>query len=101
MADEEYETNFTELLGAFGAHANIEQRRKAERLAAMEPDDGRRKKAGRDRQFNARITKESFALAQHLIEKLSARDGRKWSQADFLEAAIPALAKAEKLGGDA
>jgi hypothetical protein len=41
-----------------------------------------------------------FALAQRLIEKLGARDGRKWSQAHFLEAAIPALAKAEKLGDE-
>jgi len=100
MAEEEYNTDFDKLLGSFGAHANIEKRRKSERLAAMQPSDGRRKKIGRDRQFNVRITKESFALAQHLIEKLSARDGRKWSQADFLEAAITALAKAEKLGGN-
>jgi len=101
MADEEYDTNFNQLLGSFGAHANIQKRQKAERLAAMEPDDGRRKRAGRSRQFNARITDESFALAHLLIKRLSARDGRKWSQADFLEAAIPALAKAEKLGGGA
>ena len=79
MADEEYDTNFNQLLGSFGAHANIQKRQKAERLAAMEPDDDRRKKAGRSRQFNARITDKSFALAHLLIKRLSARDGRKWS----------------------
>jgi hypothetical protein len=100
VADEEYESNFDVLLGTFGGHANIEKRRKAERLAAMEPDDGRRKKLGRNRQFNTRITEESFALAQRLIERLTERDGRKWSQADLLEAAFAALARAEKLEGN-
>lgn len=102
MGEEDYDTNFSELLGAFGSHANIEKRQKAERLAAMKPDDGRRKRGvGRDHQFNVRVAKETVALAQQLIEMLSERDGRKWSQADFLEAAIAALVKAEKLGGGA
>jgi hypothetical protein len=101
VTEEEYETNYAQLLGAFGKHANLERRAKAERLAAMQPDDGRRKKAGRTKQFNARITQQSFAQAQRLIERLSERDGRKWSQADFVEAAIAALAKTERLEGDA
>jgi hypothetical protein len=40
-------------------------------------------------------------LFNSLLEKFSARDGRKWSQADLVEAAISALAKAERVKGGA
>src|ERR1700730_8214308 len=70
---------FGELLGAFGSHADPEKRAKAERLAAMKPGDGRRGRvAMRTVQFNVRISEEAMALAKSLIEKCSARDGRKW-----------------------
>lgn len=95
-------SDFAALLGSFGSHANIEKRAKAERLAAMKPGDGRRKRvAVRTNQFNTRISDEALTLAQSLIDALTVRDGRKWSQADLVEAALKALAKSEKLKGAA
>jgi hypothetical protein len=96
--------DFAELLGAFGTHANLEKRAKAERLAAMKPSDRRRKRvATRTNQFNTRVGDRTIELAQLLIEEFSRRDGKKWSQADRLERAIAALAEAEGIerGGQA
>jgi hypothetical protein len=91
---------FGELLGAFGTHANLEKRAKAERLASMKPGDGRRKRvATRTHQFNARVSDETLELAKALIEKFNARDGRKWSQADLITQLIADAAKREKVKG--
>jgi hypothetical protein len=98
MIDEEDGSNYQKLICGFRSHANIEKRQKAERLAAMKPNDGRRKRVKEPRaQFNVRIKEESVALAKLLIEKLSARDKRDWSQSDLVEAALAALA--EEIGG--
>jgi hypothetical protein len=95
-------SDFNALLGSFGSHANIKKRAKAERKAALKPTDGRRMRvAVRTNQFNARISDEALALAQKCIDAMSARDSRKWSQADLVEAAIAAFAKAEKIKGAA
>ena len=95
-------SDFAALLGGFGSHANLQKRAKAERLAALKPGDGRRKRVAiRTNQFNTRISDEALALSQNIIDALSARDGRKWSQADLVEAAIVALAKSEKIKGAA
>ncbi|MFA5949355.1 MAG: hypothetical protein WC807_03640 [Hyphomicrobium sp.] len=69
MADlSEDGSDFGALLGAFGSHANIEKRAKAERLAAMKPSDGRRKKGpARRNQFNVRVDDETLARAQALL----------------------------------
>ena len=89
-------SDFVALLGAFGTHGNLEKRAKAERLAAMKPGDGRRKRvATRTNQFNTRVGDRTIELAQRLIEEFSLRDGKKWSQADLVERAIAALAEAE------
>lgn len=103
MIDDEDGSNFDGLIGAFRSHANIEKRQKAERLAAMKPDDGRRKRGVKEprTQFNVRLNDKSLAQAKLLIAKLSARDKRDWSQSDLVEAALAALVKAEKIGGDA
>jgi hypothetical protein len=91
-------SDFAALIGAFGTHANLEKRAKAERLAAMKPSDGRRKRvATRTNQFNTRVDDTTIELAQRLIEKLSRRDGKKWSQADLVQRAIAALAEIEGL----
>jgi hypothetical protein len=91
-------SDFAQLLGAFGTHVNLEKRAKAERLAAMKPTDGRRKRtATRTNQFNTRVDDRTIELAQQLIEAFSRRGGKKWSQADLVEHAIAALAKAEGL----
>jgi len=83
-------SSFAALLGAFGSHADPARRAKAERLAAMRPDDGRRRRpVTRPRQLNVRISEEVFALLNELREK------RGWSQADLVEEAIKAFAKAE------
>jgi len=94
-------SQFQQLLGCFGTHTNLEGRKKAERLAAMKPDDGRRRGATRTNQFNARVADETIALAKMLIEKFSARDKKKWSQADLIIFAIDELAKAQKGRGAA
>jgi len=61
----------------------------------MKPDDGRGRGATRTKQFNARVGDETIALAKMLIEKFSARDKRKWSQADLVIFAIGELAEAQ------
>jgi hypothetical protein len=90
---EEDGSAFQEVLGGFGKHANVERRAKAERLAAMKPGDGRRKKKEPRVQFNVRISEADKALADALIKELSERDGREWSQADLVAIAIRTLAK--------
>jgi hypothetical protein len=90
-AHEEEGADFDKLLGAFGSHANIEKRHRAERLASMRPSDKRRRKGPpRTHQFNVRITSQTQALAHALCKE------KGWSQADLVEAAILALAKAKE-----
>ncbi len=93
-------SEFAALLGGFGSHGNPKRRAKAERMAAMKKNDGRRqRKVTRPHQFNVRVDDDTKALAQALIDKFNAegREGSdKWSQADIVIAAIAALAKAEK-----
>jgi hypothetical protein len=90
---------FSQLLGAFGSHGDPQRRAKAERLAAMKPSDARRKGATRTEQFNVRVDISTMDLARRLIEKLGARDNRKWSQADLVILAINEVAKAEQIKG--
>jgi hypothetical protein len=93
IIEDEGGRNWAELLGAFGKHSNLEQRAKAERLAAMKPGDGRRKKGDRIHQLNVRINDSTKQLVDSLITKLSDRDGREWSKTELVEAAISSLAK--------
>ena len=86
-------SNFAKVMGAFGSHSDIKRRTKAERLAAMQPGDGRRRKKGEKHQFNTRVNDAVHALIAQLLETLNARDGRKWSQPELVEAAMSALAK--------
>jgi hypothetical protein len=85
-------SKFEEFLGAFGVHANVERRAKAERLAAMKPSDGRRKKGDRTHQFNVRINDATKAHVETLIAKFSERDGREWSKTELAEVAFASLA---------
>jgi hypothetical protein len=102
MADTDDDgSQFQQLLGGFGTHTNIERRKKAERLASMKPDDGRRRRATRTNQFNVRVDDETMEFAKMLIDKFSERDKRKWSQADLVILAIGELAKAQKGKGAA
>ena len=88
MTMEDEHQNFAELLGAFGSNANLERRGRAERRAAMRPDDKRRKKGSvRDTQLNVRVRASVSELARAICK---AED---WSQADLVEHAIEALAK--------
>jgi hypothetical protein len=89
---EEDGSKFEEFLGAFGVHANVERRAKAERLAAMKPGDGRRKKGDRIHQLNVRINDSAKQLVDSLITKFSERDGRDWSKTELVEAAIASQA---------
>jgi hypothetical protein len=89
---EEDGSKFEEFLGAFGVHANVERRAKAERLAAMRPGDGRRKKGDRTHQFNVRINDATKLHVDSLLARLSKRDGRDWSKTELVEAAIATLA---------
>jgi hypothetical protein len=89
---EEDGSNFAELLGAFGAHSNLDRRAKAERLATMKPHDGRRKKGDRNHQLNVRINDTTKQLVDSLIIKFTQRDGRDWSKTELVEAAIASLA---------
>ena len=90
-ATEEEGADFAELLGRFGTHANIEKRQRAERLASMRPGDKRRRRGPpRAHQFNVRISSQTQALAHALCK------AEGWSQADLVEAAIAALAKAKE-----
>jgi hypothetical protein len=92
-------SQFEQLLGGFGTHTNLEARKKAERLASMKADDGRRRRATRTHQFNVRVDDETMGFAKVLLEQFSARDNRKWSQADLVILAIGELAKAQKVKG--
>ena len=88
---EEEGAAFSELLGKFGTHANIEKRQKAERLASMRPGDKRRRRGPpRAHQFNVRVSTQTQALAHALCK------AEGWSQADLVEAAITALAKVKE-----
>jgi hypothetical protein len=90
---EEDGSAFLEVLGGFGKHTNLERRAKAERLAAMKPGDGRRRKKEPRVQFNVRISEVDAALARSLIAELSTRDGRDWSQGELVSAGFKALAR--------
>lgn len=88
---------FNELLGEFGKHGDREKRAKAERLAMMKPGDGRRNRGvKRPHQFNVRVSDTTKALADEIIKKFAARDGRTWSQADLVEHAIAILAQSQQ-----
>jgi len=90
-ATEDEGAQFAELLGKFGTHANIEKRQRAERLASMRPGDKRRRRGPpRAHQFNVRITSETQKLAHELCKSQG------WSQADLIENAVLALAKAKE-----
>ena len=89
MTEEDTSANFKELLGAFGSNADVGKRARAERRAAMQPGDKRRKKgAARDTQWNTRIRQSVAELGRSICK---AQD---WSQADLTEYAIEALQKA-------
>ena len=90
---EEDGSAFLEVLGGFGKHANLDRRAKAERLAAMKPGDGRRRKKEPRLQFNVRLLEVDKILADDLIKELSDRDGRDWSQSDLVSVALRTLAK--------
>ncbi|HRN87905.1 MAG TPA: hypothetical protein PK271_04825 [Hyphomicrobium sp.] len=95
MNTEDDGSAFQELLGGFGAHANPAKRARAERLATMKPNDKRRRRGPpRLRQFNVRVTEQTQAIAAKLCE------AEGWSQADLVEAAIAALAKAKGINAD-
>ena len=89
---EEDGSNFAELLGAFGKNSNVERRAKAERLAAMKPSDGRRKKGDRIHQLNVRVNDTTKEIVEMLIARFTERDGRDWSKTELVEAAIASLA---------
>ena len=89
MIEEEASDNFRELLGAFGSNADVGRRARAERRAAMQPGDKRRKKgAVRDTQWNTRIRQSVADMGRSLCK------AQGWSQADLTEHAIEALHKA-------
>lgn len=87
MNQDDSERNFKELLGVFGSRANRERRAKAERRAAMKPNDGRRKKEKREAPLNVRVRKSVHALAQAIC------DADNISQADLIERLIESAAK--------
>jgi hypothetical protein len=90
-ATEDDGSNFAELLGKFGSNVNIEKRQRAERLASMRPSDKRRRRGPpRAHQFNVRISTQTQTLAHAMCK------AEGWSQADLVEAAIAALAKAKE-----
>jgi hypothetical protein len=94
--EDEANQNFNELLGAFGSNADVDRRARAERRAAMKPDDKRRKKgSARDTQLNVRVRRSVSELAREICKAES------WSQADLVEKAIEALAKQKGLLPDA
>lgn len=75
--------DFRALLGAFGSNASGDKRAKAERLAALKPGDGRRRRGPRrDCQFNVRITEAAKARADWLADTLDC------SLADVIEKAL-------------
>lgn len=89
---EEDGSEFERFIGSFGVHSNLERRAKAERMAAMKPGDGRRKKGDRTHQLNVRINDTTKGLVELLLAKLSERDGRDWSKTELVETALSALA---------
>ena len=96
IEDDDDGSEFQKLIGGWGTHTNLEARKKAERLASMKADDGRRRRATRTHQFNVRVDGETMAFSKALIEQFSARDKQKWSQADLIIFAIGELSKAQK-----
>ena len=94
--EEDDGSEFAALLGSFGTHADVDKRARAERMAAMRPNDKRRRRGpARAKQFNVRITDATESLAQKLCEL----EG--WSQADLVETAIATLARQKGLAADA
>jgi predicted HicB family RNase H-like nuclease len=90
-ATEDDGADFAELLGKFHTHADIQKRHRAERLASMRPGDKRRRRGPpRAHQFNVRISTQTQTLAHAMCK------AEGWSQADLVEAAITALAKAKE-----
>lgn len=90
MSQDADDQNFQALLGAFGSHANVERRARAERRAGMRADDKRRKKREtRDRPLNTRVRKSVSDLAKALCEAEGI------SQADLIEQLIEKAAKAK------
>ena len=88
MVEDDTSANFKELLGAFGSNADVGRRARAERRAAMQPGDKRRKKgAVRDTQWNTRIRQSVAEIGRSLCK------AQGWSQADLTEHAIEALHK--------
>ncbi|MBI1650134.1 RepB family protein [Hyphomicrobium sulfonivorans] len=90
MSQEADDHNFQALLGAFGSHANVERRARAERRAGMAVNDKRRKKREtRNTPLNTRVRKSVSDLAKALCEAEGI------SQADLLEQLIEKAAKAK------
>lgn len=88
MIEDDGDQNFKALLGAFGSHSNTERRVRAERRAAMRPDDKRRKKGEtRDTPLNTRVRKSVHALAQAICR------ADNLSQADLIELLVEKAAK--------
>jgi hypothetical protein len=94
--EDEDGSDFNRLIGRFGTHTDIAGRKRKERLASMKADDARRRRATRTHQFNVRVDDDTMAFSKTLLEQFSARDKRKWSQADLIIFAIGELAKAQK-----
>lgn len=90
MTQDADDQNFKALLGAFGSHANVERRARAERRAGMAVNDRRRKKREtRNTPLNTRVRKSVSDLAKALC------DAEGISQADLLEQLIEKAAKAK------
>ncbi|KWT64859.1 hypothetical protein APY04_3099 [Hyphomicrobium sulfonivorans] len=88
MTQDADDQNFKALLGAFGSHANVERRARAERRAGMAVNDRRRKKREtRNTPLNTRVRKSVSDLAKALC------DAEGISQADLLEQLIEKAAK--------
>ncbi|MDH4981252.1 RepB family protein [Hyphomicrobium sp. D-2] len=88
MTQDADDQNFKALLGAFGSHANVERRARAERRAGMAVNDRRRKKREtRNTPLNTRVRKSVSDLAKALCEAEGI------SQADLLEQLIEKAAK--------
>jgi hypothetical protein len=67
---------FSNLLGAFGSHADPEKRARSERFAAMKARDKRRRPGpARTEQYNARITEAKLALAHRITVQTGLGNG--------------------------
>ena len=84
-------------LGGFGTHTDVEKRARAERMAAMRPNDGRRRRGpARAHQFNVRITDLTQIAGEEAL-----RGRTTGHKPDLVEAAIAALAKQKGVTPDA